>query len=52
MDKSGKTWRSRDTQMNGALVSPFLLIREKAVWLRESNEAYAASRFHIYNNYI
>ena len=42
--------RSRDPQINEVIVSPFLFVK-KAVWLRESNEAHAASAFHIYINY-
>ena len=42
MDKTG---RLRDPQIDEVIVSPFF-IWKKAVWLRESNEAHAASTFH------
>ena len=41
--------RSRVPQIDGTLASPFLplLFVKKAVWLRETNEVHAASRFYI-----
>ena len=51
MDKT-RRWELGDRvihKLMGALVSTFfpLLFVKKAVWLRDTNEAHAASRFHI-----